>query len=256
MNRKYLITTLGVIMGITAAVSILFGILSVMGDEDKTYIDIDDVELVQCQEIEDGAPIAIISTSMGEIRAVLYPEYAPKTVENFVKLANEGFYDGTYIYSVSKSRQFVAGAENRDGTGSDENDKGFDSEIHANLWPFKGAFLSLTYQGTLCEDGTTASGNRFVVCSSVTIDSETRESLLGAEGETLIADAFEQMGGIPAYSQTATVFAQTYEGFDVLDAILSAPASEDKPKEDIIIESIEISEYSSDDAKGAENAES
>lgn len=252
-----MITALGVIMGVTAVVSILFGILSAMVDSDKTYIDVSDIELVQCNQIENGAPIAIITTSMGEIRAVLYPEYAPKTVENFVSLANEGFYDGTYIYSVSKNRQIVAGAENPDGTGSDENDKGFASEIHSNLWPFKGAFLSLTYQGNLCDDGTTASGNRFVVCSSVTIDDDVRESLLGESDETILADAFEKMGGIPAYSQTATVFAQTYEGFDVLDAILSVETSENVPKEDIIIESIVISEYSDGTDKGAaSNAQS
>lgn len=251
LNRKYMITTLGVIMGVTAVVSILFGILSAMVDSDKTYIDLDGVELVQCEEIESGAPIAIITTSMGEIRAVLYPEYAPKTVENFVSLANEGFYDGTYIYSVSKNRQIIAGAQNPDGTGGDENDKGFASEISSNLWPFKGAFLSLTYDGTLCEDGTTASGNRFVVCSSVTIDDDVKESLLGESDETLLADAFEKMGGIPAYSQTATVFAQTYEGFDVLDAILQVETAENTPKEDIIIESIVISEYSEADKKAA-----
>lgn len=233
-------------MGITGVVSILFGILSVLGDDDRIYVDINSIELVQCEEISEGAPIAIVKTSIGEIRAVLYPQYAPKTVENFVKLANEGYYDNTYITSVIKNRRFLAGLPNSDGTGDETADKGFDSEISPNLWPFEGAFLSLTYDGKLCEDGTTASGNCFIVCSSVTIDDKMRESLLGTNDETLLADAFEQMGGIPSYSQKATVFAQTYEGFDVIDAIFAVQTSEDKPKEDIIIESIVISEYTAE----------
>ncbi len=257
MNRKYLIKTLGIVMGLTAFVSMLFGIFSVIGsNNDSIYVDFKTIKLVQREEIKEGAPIAIISTSMGEIRAVLYPEYAPNTVENFVRLANEGYYDNTYITSVIKNKYFMAGAPNSDGSGNEETDTGFASETSANLWPFKGAFISTTYNEISLDNKTVASGNRFIVCSSITIDDVTRESMLGPDGETLLADAFEQAGGIPAYSQKATVFAQTYEGFDVLDAIFSVQTSEDKPKEDIIIESIVISEYTAENAGESDNAQS
>lgn len=256
MNRKYLIKALTIAMAVTAFISVLLGILSVIG-KDTEYIDMNEVELVQLQEIEDGAPIAIITTSLGEIKAVLYPEYAPNTVENFIENANNGFYDGTYIYSVSKERQFIAGAQNPDGTGSDDNDDGFDSEIHNNLWPFKGAFISLNSKGTVLKDETSASGDRFIVCGSIEMTDEAKSSLLGdGSDNTTLAQAFIDNGGIPNYSRMATVFAQTYEGMDVVDAILSVETSQKKPKEDIIIESVVISQYSSEDTSDSANEDS
>ena len=43
---------------------------------------------------------AIIKTNKGDIELELYPDKVPNTVENFVKLANEGFYDGVYFHRV------------------------------------------------------------------------------------------------------------------------------------------------------------
>jgi cyclophilin family peptidyl-prolyl cis-trans isomerase len=45
-------------------------------------------------------PVVEIVTSMGPIRIELYPEKAPKTVENFLQYAREGFYDGTVFHRV------------------------------------------------------------------------------------------------------------------------------------------------------------
>jgi peptidyl-prolyl cis-trans isomerase B (cyclophilin B) len=42
----------------------------------------------------------VIETEKGDIKLELYPEIAPKTVENFIKLTNEGFYDGTKFHRV------------------------------------------------------------------------------------------------------------------------------------------------------------
>ena len=42
----------------------------------------------------------VISTSKGDIKLELYPEKAPKTVKNFLKYANEGFYEGTIFHRV------------------------------------------------------------------------------------------------------------------------------------------------------------
>lgn len=49
---------------------------------------------IQFTAPQDGDPIAIFDTSLGEIRAVLYPDQAPMAVENFTGLAQQGYYDG------------------------------------------------------------------------------------------------------------------------------------------------------------------
>jgi peptidyl-prolyl cis-trans isomerase B (cyclophilin B) len=68
---------------------------------------------------------AVISTDHGDIKIEFWPEVAPKTVENFKKLAGEGFYDGTAFHRVIKGFMIQGGdpltkdpsKEDRWGTG-------------------------------------------------------------------------------------------------------------------------------------------
>ena len=53
--------------------------------------------------------VAVIKTSEGEMVAEFWPEVAPKTVENFKKLAREGFYDGTAFHRVIKGFMIQGG---------------------------------------------------------------------------------------------------------------------------------------------------
>ena len=55
---------------------------------------------------------AVISTDHGDIKIEFWPEVAPKTVENFKKLATEGFYDGTAFHRVIKGFMIQGGCPN------------------------------------------------------------------------------------------------------------------------------------------------
>jgi peptidyl-prolyl cis-trans isomerase B (cyclophilin B) len=57
----------------------------------------------------DVKEVAVIKTSMGEMVAEFWPEVAPKTVENFKKLAREGFYDGTAFHRIIKGFMIQGG---------------------------------------------------------------------------------------------------------------------------------------------------
>ena len=57
-------------------------------------------EELQFQTPAEGDPIAIFNTSAGEVRAVLYPDVAPMAVENFTRLAQEGYYNGTSFHRI------------------------------------------------------------------------------------------------------------------------------------------------------------
>ena len=69
--------------------------------------------------------VAIIKTTAGEMVVEFWPEVAPKTVENFKKLAGQGFYDGTAFHRIVKGFMIQGGdpltkdlnAEERWGTG-------------------------------------------------------------------------------------------------------------------------------------------
>ena len=60
---------------------------------------------------------ATIHTSMGDIELELFAEDAPKTVENFTKLAGDGFYDGLVFHRVIPDFMIQGGCPRGDGTG-------------------------------------------------------------------------------------------------------------------------------------------
>lgn len=218
----------------------------------KQKVDMSEVDLVQLDALEDnieeGQPIAIITTSLGEIRAVLYPEIAPNTVQNFIDLANSGYYDGTYIFRIQQDTYFAGGSANKNGDLNQdfkEENELVENEISEDLWPFKGAFMSLS-----AKKG--CSGSRFIVIDSVEFTDDFKNELLSIyqdeeNNDTRLADAFIKYGGAPNVSQQWTIFAQTYQGFDVIEKICSQKVEDEEnyqPTSDIIIEKVEISTYS------------
>lgn len=60
---------------------------------------------------------AVFSTSMGDFEVQLATDYAPKTSENFIKLAQKGFYDGLVFHRVIDDFMIQGGDPNGDGTG-------------------------------------------------------------------------------------------------------------------------------------------
>ena len=72
----------------------------------------------------------IIETSEGIIKAELYPEIAPITVENFQNLINEGFYDGLTFHRVIEGFMIQGGDPKGNGTGG--SDKKIKGEFSAN----------------------------------------------------------------------------------------------------------------------------
>lgn len=56
--------------------------------------------------------VAVISTAYGDMTLSFWPDVAPKTVENFKKLAREGFYDGTAFHRIIKGFMVQGGCPN------------------------------------------------------------------------------------------------------------------------------------------------
>lgn len=226
---------------LTLVFSLANCILGMKSDE----VDWENAEMVQLDKPQEGAQIAIISTTLGEMRAVLYPQYAPNAVNNFITLANDGYYNDTYVFGIQKDTFFLAGTPNKNGELNDDYDndnENIEKEIHDNLWPLRGAICSISGSGN-------HAGSRFMICNSIELTDEIKEEMLSASENTMLADAFIERGGIPNYSRQYSIIAQVYEGLDVIDKICAAEveafdADSLIPKEDIMIEKIVISEYS------------
>ncbi len=237
----------GILLTGVFALSGCFGMGS--GSQVKNPIqdyDYSSMHLVQFDEPYEGQPTATIETTVGTIKAVLYPKYAPNTVKNFIDRANEGYYNGKDIYGILNGCIFLSGSENeKRNSGVTGDGKPIENEYSVDLWTFKGALCS--YYG--------ASGygdSRFFIVNEQELTDEDMASLrevTDANGGQLLPEelitAFKEKGSVAGLAGRHTVFGQTTEGFDVIAKICASEISGDfaEPVTPIYINSITIGEY-------------
>ena len=101
-----------------------------------------------------AAERAVIKTSYGEMEIAFWPDVAPKTVENFKKLAREGFYNGTAFHRIIKGFMIQGGDPKGDGSGGESAWGGtFPDEItktsplYANGMGYKRGIVALANSG-------------------------------------------------------------------------------------------------------------
>ena len=258
--RLILIFTL--IMGISSLVMMLSNTLMA---RNNSYIPIDfeTMKLVQLDPPKDGDPIAIVDTTLGEYRFVLYPQYSPNAVANFTELANQGYYNNTYVFHSESGVYSMAGAPNKNGDPSDNSHEHVERELSQDLWPFKGAVLAMnttvekSFKEKFLGGGTYYNGSRFITVNTIDFTDEIKQEIIDVTESQDLANAFFEKGGVPNFVQI-TVIGQTYKGFDVVEKLANLEANEvgvyKVPVEDVMINSVTISTYSAEDEK-AEEAE-
>ncbi|WP_455529214.1 peptidylprolyl isomerase, partial [Ruminococcus sp.] len=176
----------------------------------------------------------------------LFPEYAEKGVENFITLAERGYYDGLTFHRVIKDFMIQGGDPKGDGTGGESAlEKGFDDhDTDPHLIHAAGAVA-------YANSGSTASnGSQFYIVTGEVYDKDQIDQLR-AGGYTFTdneAEVYSTYGGAPWLDGGYTIFGQVYDGLDVVFKIQEAETgSNDKPTEDVIIEKITITDYSGGD---------
>jgi cyclophilin family peptidyl-prolyl cis-trans isomerase len=146
---------------------------------------------------------ATLHTTEGAIGLQLYPDDAPKTVENFTKLARDGFYDGVVFHRVIPDFMIQGG----DPTGTGSGGPGYQFEDEINEHKVERGALAMANAGP----GT--NGSQFFIVTAV---------------------------ACPWLDGKHTVFGQVTEGMDVVDRISELPRdSGDRPRDDVAIERIE-----------------
>ena len=149
---------------------------------------------------------AIIQTNHGPIHVELYPDDAPKTVDNFVKLANDGFYDRVIFHRVIPDFMIQGG----DPTGTGSGGPGYTFEDEFNHHKVERGALAMANAGP------NTNGSQFFVV--------TTESAPWLDGKH-------------------TVFGRVTDGMDVVDKIAEQPRdARDKPHDDVVIESVSVSD--------------
>lgn len=190
----------------------------------------------QLRQPQAGDTVSTIKTSMGDIKVVLFPDAAPKAVENFTTHAENGYYNGIIFHRVIPDFMIQGGDPLGRGTGGE------------SIWgrPFKDEF-SRDYhnlRGALCmaNAGPNTNGSQFFIVQAPSVDERfipQMERLPDMFTDESIED-YKQVGGTPWLDFRHTVFGQVFEGMEVVDAIASVERdSSDKPLEKVVINSIE-----------------
>ena len=147
---------------------------------------------------------ATLHTSEGAIALELYPEEAPKTVDNFTRLAGEGFYDGLTFHRVIPDFMIQGGCPRGDGTGG----PGYQFEDEANEHRVTRGALAMA------NSGPDTNGSQFFIV--------TAEACPWLDGKH-------------------TVFGRVVSGQDVVDEISGVERDAgDRPKTPVTIERVEV----------------
>ena len=197
---------------------------------------------LQFAQPQEGDPIAIFQTSMGEIHVRLYPELAPMAVDNFIGLAQQGYYNGAIFHQVVYGSYIQSGDATGTGNGSATiwNADGFPLEANDTLRHYTGALCVAFDQDSQSGTSqfyfiTTPAGN---VAGSVLNQMES----VGYSQEEI--DAYKTAGGLPQLDNTDTVFGQIYQGQSIADAISCVQVDEEnKPIQNVTITSVTITTY-------------
>jgi cyclophilin family peptidyl-prolyl cis-trans isomerase len=149
---------------------------------------------------------ATLHTSEGAIELELYPDDAPKTVENFVKLSRDGFYEGVIFHRVIPDFMIQGG----DPTGTGMGGPGYEFEDEFNEHRVVRGALAMANAGP------NTNGSQFFIV--------TAEATPWLDGKH-------------------TVFGKVTSGMDVVDRICEADRdANDRPREPVTIDRVELSD--------------
>lgn len=152
-----------------------------------------------------------IKTNLGEIKFKTYDTDAPKTVENFITLANKGFYNGVIFHRVIDGFMIQGG----DPTGTGRGGPGyqFADELNPNTESYKAGYQKGVV--AMANAGPNTNGSQFFI---------------------MVADY--------PLPNAYTIFGKVVSGQEVADKIAKvAKDSSDKPTTPVVMQSVEVNDY-------------
>lgn len=204
----------------------------------------------QLESPQIGDEIAVMKTNMGDIKLRFFPEAAPKAVENFITHSKNGYYNGVIFHRVIENFMIQGGDPNGTGMGGKSIwGTSFEDEFSDKLFNITGAVA-------MANSGKNTNGSQFFINQGGpdSFEGWDRLSNFGINMSKItddIKNLYIENGGNPyldgAYSTSGkghTVFAQVFEGMDVVDKIAAVQTNQsNKPLEDVVIETIEVTNY-------------
>ena len=197
--------------------------------------------MLNFRECKAGDLVVTMKTNMGDLEILLFPEVAPKAVENFTSLAKQGYYEGIIFHRVIKDFMIQGGDPTGTGMGGESVwGKPFEDEFSEKARNFRGAL-------SMANAGPNTNGSQFFIvqAGSEAMDDRIFE-MLKRQGKTFSDDVvakYKEVGGTPWLDGAHTVFGQVISGMDVVDKIGNLHVDySDKPYEEVKIVEIVVKE--------------
>ncbi|NQX93001.1 MAG: peptidylprolyl isomerase [Flavobacteriales bacterium] len=197
--------------------------------------------------VQETGPKVLITTDMGDITVMLY-DSAPEHRDNFIKLANEGFYDGLLFHRVMQNFMIQGGdpdsKDAKPGQRLGQNGPGYtlDADFKDRHIHIKG-MLAAARQPDQVNPKKKSSGSQFYivqgrpVTESMLLNMQNqRNAKFGTEFEYAQwqINQYVEKGGAPWLDGDYTIFGEVLEGMDVVDAIAAVAVDGAKrPREDV-----------------------
>jgi peptidyl-prolyl cis-trans isomerase B (cyclophilin B) len=182
-----------------------------------------------------------IETIHGSMLVELY-DATPQHQDNFVKLVQEGYYDGLLFHRVIENFMIQGGdPKSKDAPAGQALGSGgpgytIPAEFVDSLVHIKGA-IAAARTGDAVNPQKRSSGSQFYIVHGRNVTEQDLAQLEAQKGfryTTRQKEAYLEHGGTPFLDRDYTVFGQVVEGFEVLDKLAAVPTDpRDRPKEDL-----------------------
>lgn len=185
-----------------------------------------------------GDTVATMHTNHGDIKIKMFPQYAPKAVENFITHAKNGYYNGLIFHRVIKDFMIQGGDPTGTGMGGESiYGSAFEDEFDPALHNLRGAL-------SMANSGPCTNGSQFFIVQAKECPPQMLSQMEGMENNGFPKDAVEDykaLGGTPWLDFRHTVYGQVFEGMETVDEIANVKTgAADKPVEEVKILSIDV----------------
>lgn len=189
----------------------------------------------QLNEVNEKNPLVTVHTNQGDFTLELFPEVAPKTVENFLTHAKNGYYDGVVFHRVIEDFMIQGGDPTGTGMGGESiYGRTFEDEFSREAFNLYGAL-------SMANAGPNTNGSQFFIVTAKQVPAQMLKQLKDGGWPEEIVEEYAKVGGTPWLDHRHTVFGRVIEGMDVVLKIEGVKRNaQDRPLEDVVIESMDV----------------
>ena len=189
----------------------------------------------QLNEVNEKNPLVTVHTNQGDFTLELFPEVTPKTVENFVTHAKNGYYNGVIFHRVIEDFMIQGGDPTGTGMGGESiYGRTFEDEFSREAFNLYGTL-------SMANAGPNTNGSQFFIVTAKQVPAQMLKQLKDGGWPEEIVEEYAKVGGTPWLDHRHTVFGRVVEGMDVVLKIEGVERNaQDRPLEDVVIESMDL----------------